>query len=201
MATQWENIEGEGLANIATVKNRLPLAGKLQVRLVRRWFTSNTSIGKLYLNGLLYCYTLEDVSRAAAEPKVYGETAIPYGTYNVLMTVSGIAYKWKTPGNILPLIDKVPGFSGIRIHPGVRKEHTLGCVLVGFTRTLDEIGASQKAFWPLFDLMSYANQQGYPITIEVTNEEKKTASVAALVIFCGVALFLIVRAIIKHYRS
>jgi hypothetical protein len=187
---QYKDIEQTGLANLETVKSYIDKSGQLELTLIRRWFTSNTSIGKLYIDGLLYCYTLEDVTREGE--KVKKETAIPYGMYNVLMTVSGIAYKWKTPGNLLPLLENVPGFSGIRIHPGQKKGHTEGCILVGFTRSVDEIGRSTAAFWPLFDLLRYCHQRGYPVKIRITNHDRQIA-IAFLVVGAIVALFFLCR--------
>ena len=49
---------------------------------------------------------------------------IPDDTYPVSVTFSP---RFQTN---LPLIDKVPGRSGIRIHTGTRPEHSQGCVLV-----------------------------------------------------------------------
>ena len=49
---------------------------------------------------------------------------IPDGTYPVSITYSPRFQK------NLPLIDKVPKRSGIRIHTGSRPEHSQGCVLV-----------------------------------------------------------------------
>ena len=49
---------------------------------------------------------------------------IPDGTYPVSVTFSPRFQK------NLPLIDKVPKRSGIRIHTGTRPEHSQGCVLV-----------------------------------------------------------------------
>ena len=49
---------------------------------------------------------------------------IPDGTYPVSVT-----YSPKFKKN-LPLIEKVPKRSGIRIHTGTRPEHSQGCVLV-----------------------------------------------------------------------
>ena len=49
---------------------------------------------------------------------------IPDGSYPVSITYSPRFQK------NLPLIDKVPGRSGIRIHTGTQPEHSQGCVLV-----------------------------------------------------------------------
>lgn len=92
---------------------------KLQV--VRETFTPKSTIGKLYIGGRFFCYTLEDVDRDknkdgdlndAGEQKVYGETAIPKGTYKVTLTMSN---RFKV---VMPLLSNVAGFEGIRIHTG-----------------------------------------------------------------------------------
>ena len=49
---------------------------------------------------------------------------IPEGNYPVLVTFSP---RFK---RMLPLIGNVPGRSGIRIHRGIKPEHSKGCVLV-----------------------------------------------------------------------
>ena len=91
------------------------------------------SIGKLYINGVYFCDTLEDAVRDLnhngkfdnGESKIYGKTAIPFGKYSVIYTYSP---KFKRK---LPLLLNVPQFEGIRIHPGNTAEDSLGCILVG----------------------------------------------------------------------
>lgn len=92
------------------------------------------TIGKLYINGVYYCNTLEDSVRDynkdgdltdPGEGKIYGETAIPYGVYQVTVTYSP---KFKRK---LPLILNVPHFKYIRIHAGNTNKDTHGCILVG----------------------------------------------------------------------
>lgn len=84
------------------------------------------TIGKLYIDGQLICDTLEDKVRdLSKEKKVYGETAIPYGTYKVSWTYSPKFKKY------MPLLENVPNFSGIRIHSGNTAKDSLGCILVG----------------------------------------------------------------------
>jgi hypothetical protein len=63
--------------------------------------------------------------QAIEQIKVYGETAIPYGFYEVIIDFST---RFK---RLMPHVLNVPGSEGIRIHGGARTEHTLGCPLVG----------------------------------------------------------------------
>ena len=49
---------------------------------------------------------------------------IPNGTYEVRVTYSP---RFK---RMLPLVEQVPGRSGIRFHRGTRPEHSKGCILV-----------------------------------------------------------------------
>lgn len=96
--------------------------------LVRDTFTSRSTIGKLTLEGTHLCDILEDTDRQLEinpKSKVYGETAIPRGTYEIVLTYSPRFKK------ILPLLLKVPGYEGVRIHTGNKPEDTDGCLIVG----------------------------------------------------------------------
>ena len=108
----------------------------MKLLLKRLHKTQNSTIGELSIDGKFECYTLEDVER---ESKIYGKTAIPKGTYEIVMTMSN---RFKI---VLPLLLKVPNFEGIRIHAGNAAKDTEGCILLGQTRSIDFIGNSKKA--------------------------------------------------------
>ena len=79
-------------------------------------------------NGKRLADTLEPQWRALdkGEKKVAGKTAIPEGTYDVVVT--------KSPrfGTYLPLLVGVAGFDGIRMHAGNNAEYdSEGCILLG----------------------------------------------------------------------
>lgn len=115
---------------------------------IKRLHKTNTStIGELLIDGVFECYTLEDVER---EVKVKSETAIPKGTYKVIINQSN---RFK---RLLPLLLDVPNFEGVRIHSGNSNHDTEGCILVGQTRGKDYIGKSRKAFDKLFKKMQAA---------------------------------------------
>lgn len=120
----------------------------MNLTLVREIFSDKSTIGSLLdEEGEFICYTLEDRVRedpnkmtVVNEAKVYGETAIPSGTYKVIVTWSP---RFKRQ---LPLLIGVPGFEGIRIHTGNTDKDTEGCILVGMQRGKDIIYDSRVAF-------------------------------------------------------
>ena len=119
----------------------------MQITVKRLHKTDTSTIGELSINGLFECYTLEDVERPV---KIKNETAIPKGTYKVIINQSN---RFK---RLLPLLIDVPGFEGVRIHSGNSNHDTEGCILVGRTRSKDFIGQSRKAFEKLFKKMQAA---------------------------------------------
>lgn len=117
----------------------------ISLKLKRQPSTSKSTMGELFINGEFFCYTLEDVER---EKKIYGETAIPRGIYKVILSYSP---KFK---RVLPMLLDVPDFSGIRIHRGVHAGHTEGCILVGFSKGVDEIYHNKVAEEKLVETLS-----------------------------------------------
>lgn len=131
---------------------------KANLKLLRDTYTSKTTIGKLYLNDVLICDTLEDVCRDLnrdgdlddqGETKVYGETAIPSGTYKVTLAMSPRFKK------LLPLLHGIKNYEGVLIHHGNFAKDTHGCILVG-TRGVDCLlgGTSLKALAKLMTELS-----------------------------------------------
>ena len=96
----------------------------VRIKIDRRYKKEGYTIGLLYVDGRLWCNTLEDTVRPDGV-KIQGQTAIPAGVYNVCLTPSP---KFKRS---LPLLENVPNFTGIRIHAGNTAKDTEGCILVG----------------------------------------------------------------------
>ncbi len=84
------------------------------------------------------CQTLEDPVREAGV-KIQDDTAIPSGTYRVIITKS------KRFGTMLPLLLDVPNFTGVRIHSGNTTADTSGCILVAAARGQHDDIVSSKA--------------------------------------------------------
>ena len=122
---------------------------------VKRLYKGEKSIiGEMTVDGVFECFTLEDLERPV---KIKGATAIPKGTYKVIIDESNRVKRQ------LPLLLNVPGFEGVRIHSGNTNHDTEGCILVGQTRHKEFIGKSRKAFDKLFKKM----QKAKDITISI----------------------------------
>lgn len=100
------------------------------------------TIGKLYVDDEYFCDTLEDKDRGLTfdmpledikKVKVYGQTAIPTGRYQVVMNMSTRFKK------VMPLLLNVPGFDGIRIHSGNTAADTQGCILLGQNKVVGKV--------------------------------------------------------------
>src|SRR5690606_14304558 len=103
---------------------------KANLLLVRDTFTANSTTGRLYINGKYFCYTLEDVVRGYGI-KVPGKTAIPAGTYQVMLTMSSRFNRLMpmlfTEENGYELKSGGISFKGIRLHGGNTHLNTEGC--------------------------------------------------------------------------
>lgn len=99
----------------------------MEIKVIRNILTSEYTVGKLYVDDVYVCDTIEDKYRKIEkkEDKVYGVTAIPCGYYPVVLDYSPKYSK------LMPHILDVPFFEGIRIHSGNSDEDSLGCVIVG----------------------------------------------------------------------
>ena len=121
----------------------------MKLELKRFEFGDTFTVGKFYIDGIYYCYSLEDKVREGA--KVNGQTAIPTGTYPVIIDLSARF------GKQLPHILGVPNFTGVRIHPGNTSKDTEGCILLGTSWTgADFITNSKVAFNSFFDKLKVA---------------------------------------------
>jgi hypothetical protein len=96
------------------------------IYLLRDDCTPARTLGTLTFEDGFTCQTLEDPVREGA--KVYGDTAIPLGTYRITITKS------KRYGKMMPLLHNVPNFGGVRLHCGNNTDDTSGCILVGMGR-------------------------------------------------------------------
>lgn len=136
----------------------------MRLLLRRRPSSEIATVGDLFVDGRPECYILEDVVRPLSE-KVYGKTAIPAGTYKIVITLSP---RFGTP---MPLLLDVPNFRGVRIHPGNTAADTEGCLLPGTTLMPNgnEVWRSRAAYDALFKKIQAALDAGEEVTIEIKN--------------------------------
>ena len=137
--------------------------------LERTELNPNYTIGKLYASGVAICDTLEDPVRDLnkngvfdnGEKKIYGNTAIPYGTYEVKLMNS------PKYGTIMPRLIGVNSFEGILIHPGNTTKDTLGCILLGKLGPKGTLIKSRITFDEVLTMLKKAVKTGESITITI----------------------------------
>lgn len=149
--------------------------------LLRRIFKGHSyTIGKLFINGVYECDTLEDQDRGLTSQmsleeikakKVYGVTAIPTGTYSINMTTVSPKFKdraWAKPyKGILPRLENVKGYEGVLIHVGNKAEDTLGCILVGENKVKGQVINSTATFYELMTVLLKAQSAGEVIELTI----------------------------------
>ena len=156
-----------------------PVDWALKITVVRKILNECDTIGDLYVSYPeepetlnFVCNTLEDKVRNPKGTKkeefkkIYGETAIPYGTYRVVITYSN-AFQKK-----LPEILNVPLYEGIRIHTGNHKDDTFGCLILGDSpkkkKKKSWVYNSKKNFDKFMKILEPAIKKGRVI-IEITD--------------------------------
>ena len=112
------------------------------------------TIGKLYIDDVYFCDTIEDTVRDLnkngkfdnGEKKVHSKTAIPYGIYEIKWTYSPRFKKYT------PQLMNVPSFEGIRIHAGNTSADTEGCLILGKNKQVGKVlnsRATINKFYPI----------------------------------------------------
>lgn len=148
----------------------------------RKWKKKGYTIGKLFINNVFFCNTLEDKDRGLTSAmsiekikamKKAAITAIPSGIYNVRMDIVSPKYNSKEwyvkncNGARMPRLENVPGYVGVLIHPGNTAEETEGCILVGKNDVVGKVTKSKDYFLQLYNKMYTAYKKGEKITITI----------------------------------
>ena len=147
---------------------------------LKRWFSSTFDPG-LLKGETYFCDTLEPTWRnllgvemkpeeengrlgrvsGKKAQKMKGATAIPEGTYPVLVTKSPRFKEW------LPYVQGVPGFEGIRIHVGNYPADTQGCILVGENKVKGMVVNSRIWLHRLMQRISEAKERDEAIWLTI----------------------------------
>ena len=156
----------------------------MKFELKRIYNCSKYCIGHIYVDGQYCCDSIEDTDRMLDQSmsekdilkvKVKSQTAIPTGTYNVLMNVVSPKFSLKQyymdicKGRV-PRLDNVPGYSGILIHCGTNENSSAGCLIVGYNKVKGKVLNSKSAFEKLYHLMDISHRIGDRITITITRK-------------------------------
>ena len=149
----------------------------MEIVVTRRWRAENSTLSTVTVDGVVYQFILEDRDRGLTSnmtladiqrEKVYGKTAIPTGRYQVVINFSN---RFKRD---LPLLIGLPGFAGIRIHPGNRHLNTDGCLLPGKSYWKEEkdfvVGTSRTACADLQFKIASALKRGEDVWLEIKTE-------------------------------
>lgn len=152
----------------------------MEILIDRKWKKDTYTIGQVYINGQYFSESLEDKDRGLSDTmsleqitkaKVYGQTAIPTGTYEVKVTYSNRFHSraWGRRYNgKVPELMNVKGFGGVRIHPGNTAKDTLGCVLLGKNTAKGMITQSTNYYYKLLDdYILPASKKGEKITLTI----------------------------------
>jgi hypothetical protein len=142
----------------------------MKLKLKRRFFAEEYTIGTLSIDGVRFCDTIEDKNRDLnhdgdlndpGEGKVYAKTAIPFGTYKVIVNRSP---KFKRE---LPRLLDVPHFEGVLIHRGNTAEDSAGCILVGENKVKGQVINSTQYEKELVKRLEFAIKKGEEVEIEI----------------------------------
>ncbi len=143
----------------------------MELKLTRKTFTDESTIGDLYIDDVWNCYMLEDKDRNLSTDmstdditkiKVFGKTAIPRGRYQIIINFSNHFQK------NLPLLLNVPCWEGVRIHSGNTAADTEGCLITGSAKSANQVQQSKVAFAHILPQLqlALANNDKIFITIE-----------------------------------
>ena len=135
------------------------------------------TIGRLYIDGVRFCDTLEDTDRGLDQSmslpvlrakKRRGITAIPTGRYKVTLDVKSPKFSQKKAYDFckgyLPRLINVPAYDGVLIHIGNYPKDTEGCILVGKNTKVGAVLESTITFKDLYERLKATKEEIY-ITI------------------------------------
>lgn len=142
----------------------------MDLRLKRIAKRATYTIGRLFIDGVYFCDTIEDCDRGLDQSlpvsvnrakKVRGETAIPTGRYQVTLGVQSPRFSQRKQYSFckgyLPRLLNVPAFDGVLIHIGNTAKDSEGCILVGKNKEVGKVLESTATFHALYEKLKAAN--------------------------------------------
>ena len=156
----------------------------MNLNLKRKNFADTYTLGNLFVNGEYFCDTLEDKDRGLMDSmsleeikskKVYGQTAIPKGTYEITLDVvspkfSKYPFYMEVCKGKLPRLQNVKGFEGILIHvaDGYKGAELIqGCIGIGKNSIKGGLLEGKETFKKLYSLRQDSKNKGEKLTIKI----------------------------------
>lgn len=141
----------------------------MKLHLLRFASGDDATLGAFHMDGRFECFSLEDEKRTV---KVFGETRIPPGLYEVKLRSEGALhekYKARFDDHAGMLwLQSVPGFEWVYLHIGNTDDDTAGCILVGDQATSAyTLGQSVAAYRRIYRRSSLALIAGERVEILV----------------------------------
>ncbi len=140
----------------------------MNLLVIREEFYNDTTIGRLFIDGEFFCYTLEDAIRGFGI-KVDGQTGIPAGEYSVKLSQS---FRFRrlmpvvfTEANEYEVKAGGIGFKGIRIHGGNTSRNTEGCILVAYNRPSKKV-IQGTAEYDLTELLKKSGKKYFNLIVK-----------------------------------
>ncbi len=142
---------------------RSDTANNMKLLLQRIYTCESYTIGRLSVDGMRFCDTLELPLTYNGKANVPNKTAVPAGTYDIVVNVSP---KFK---RLLPRLLRVPGRDGILIHRANRPSDITGCIAVGENKVKGMVVNSTPYEQRLVEMTLEAQSRSEDITIEIRN--------------------------------
>lgn len=169
----------------------------MEIVQLRKLFSEHSAISDVYVDGERVCLFVEDTVRDVnmdgdledkelGEQKIYGETAIPYGRYKIVLEKSGHIYEsyrkesfWRGRGQVgfekifkgMLMLTGIKGYSRVHIHIGNYVGDTLGCLLTGTTANMTKdpysVSGSTASFVKLYKRVIPALEAGEEVWINI----------------------------------
>jgi len=158
----------------------------MKLAVLRLGEDDKATVGALYIDGVLFSGTIEDVGR---DTKVKGETRIPEGTYDVNLRAEGgkhAKYLSKYGADFhkgMLCIHNAPewkvvnegfaDFQYILIHTGNTNDHTEGCLLLNYGIDTGSYRGSRSgdAYKEIYPIIVKALQNNEQVTITYVDVE------------------------------
>lgn len=121
------------------------------------------------------CFAVEDEYRTV---KVWGETRIPAGVYEIKLRDDGgmnrrYKAKYGEAHKGMLWLQNVPNFELVYIHPGNDDDDTAGCILPGELATTQySVRNSTNAYRIIYDKVIAALEAGENVFVDITDHDK-----------------------------